>query len=212
VTIVNGVTPGEFDVTIENTSGVVFPGALSRVLYAVHDDTVTLFEDGMPASPSLEELAEDADASALFGDVDGAPGVSDAAISPSPLGPGDTYEFTVIADGTTPRLSLAAMVVPSNDTFVALGGAGIALVDDAGDPLSDEDLAIAVADALGAWESGTEANQAGAIGRDQVPRQAADGDGVAEGSGLVRFADDDLVWVWPEADQVIRVTVGPTGK
>lgn len=213
VTIVNGTNPGEFDVTIENTSGgTVFPGALSRVLYAVHDDSVTLFEDGMPASPSLEVLAEDADASALFGDVDGAPGVSDAAISPSPLGPGATYEFTVIADDTTPRLSLAAMVIPSNDTFVALGGAGIALLDDAGDPLSDEALADAVAAALGAWESGTEANQAGAIGRDQAPRQADDGAGVAEGSGLVRFADDDLVWVWPEADQVIRVTVGPTGK
>lgn len=213
VTIVNGVNAGDFDVTIENTSGAtVYPGALSPVLYAVHDDTVTLFDENMAASPSLESLAEDGDATALFGDVDGGAGVSDAAVGPSPLGEGDDFQFTVTADEATPFLSIASMVVPSNDTFIAFGPAGIRLVDDNGVALTDQELAAAVAAELSAWEAGTEANQAGAIGRDQAPRQAADNTGVNEGNGLVRFTEDDPVWFWPEADQLIRVTIGPTGN
>lgn len=213
VTIVNGAVAGEFDVTVENTSGgTVYPGVLSPVLYAVHDDTISLFAEGMPASPSLESLAEDADASALLGDLEGTAGVSDVAVGPAALGEGESFSFTVTADATTPFLSIAAMVVPSNDTFVAFSPTGIRLVDDDGTPFTDAEYVVEVAAQLSAWEAGTEANQAGAVGRDQYPRQAADNVGADEGASAVRFASDDPVWAWPEADRIVRVTVGPTGN
>jgi len=213
VTIENAPQAGEFDVTIENTSGAtVYPGVLSPVLYAVHDDTISLFTEGMAASPSLESLAEDADPSALLGDLEGTAGVSTVAVGPAALGEGESFTFTVTADATTPFLSIAAMVVPSNDTFVAFAPTGIRLVDEDGVPFTDAEYVIEVATQLAAWEAGTEANQAGAIGRDQYPRQAADDTGVAEGAGTVRFTEDDPVWAWPDADQIVRVTVGPTGN
>jgi hypothetical protein len=213
VEIVNGTAAGEFDVTITNTSDTTaYPGTLSPPLWTIHDDTVTLFTPDAPASPAIESLAEDGDESVLFGDLDGDAGVSIVAFGADPLAPGDSVQFTVIASADTPFLSIAAMVAPSNDTFVAFEPGGIRLVDDDGAPFTDGELATEVAGQLSAWESGTEANQAGAIGSDQAPRQAADNTGVDEGTEIIRFAEDDPIWAWPEADQLIRVTVGPTGN
>jgi hypothetical protein len=212
VTIVNGGAAGEFDVTIENTSGTTaYPGNLSAPLWAVHDDTVVLFDPDMPASPSIEALAEDGEADGLQGDLDGDAGVSEVLVGPLALEPGDSLNFTVTADASTPFFSIASMVQPSNDTFVAFEPGGIRLVDDEGTPFTDMELAVEVAAQLQAWESGTEGNQAGAIGSDQAPRQAAPNTGVDEGAGTVRFVDGDTIWAWPEADQIVRVTVGPTG-
>ena len=210
---VAGGPTGDFEVTIENTSGgTAYPAVFSPVLWAVHDDTVTLFTAGMPASPSLETLAEDADPSALLGDLMGDAAVSATDVDVMPLGPGATFQFTVVADAQTPFLSVAAMVLPSNDSFVAFAGGGVRLVDDAGDPLSESDIAAAILAQLGAWESGTEANQAGAIGRDQAPRQAADNTGANEGNTLVRSTEDDPIWAWPAVDQLVLVTIAPTGN
>ncbi len=212
VTIVNGGAAGEFDVTIENTSDTTaYPGTLSPPLYAVHDDTVVLFDPDAVASPAIEALAEDGDADVLQGDLDAEGGVSSVVVGPLALEPGDTLNFTVDATAATPFFSIASMVQPSNDTFVAFQPGGIRLVDDEGTPFTDMELAVEVAAQLQAWESGTEANQAGAIGRDQAPRQAAPNTGEDEGEGTVRFTQDDTIWAWPEANQIVRVTVGPTG-
>lgn len=213
VTVVAAGMPGSFDVTIENTSGATaYPAAFSPVLWALHDDTVVPFVAGTAASPSIEILAEDADNSGLLGDLMGDPGVAEIDTDAMPLGTGATFAFSVNPDETAPFLSIFAMVIPSNDTFVAFGGGGVRLVDDAGVALSDEDIATAIAAQLGAWESGTEANQAGAIGRDQVPRQAQENTGTNEGSGVVRGTEDDPVWAWPTANQLVRVTIAPTGN
>jgi hypothetical protein len=214
VTIVNGTALGEFDVTITNTSDTTaYPGVLSPPLWTVHDDTVTLFTPGAVASPEIESLAEDGDPIPLFGDLGSAAGVIQVGAGPGPLDPGESYQLTLTTvDTTYPFFSIASMVVPSNDTFVAFEPTGVRLVDDAGTPFTDAEIATEIASQLAAWESGTEANQAGAIGRDQAPRQAAENTGVDEGNGLVRFTEDDPVWAWPDADQIIRVTVGPTGN
>lgn len=209
VTVEDGAA-GELDITIENTSGgTAYPALFSAPLWAVHDDSVSLFTGGMPASASLEILAEDGDPSALLGDL-GA-GVSDSDVAPMPLGTGASYQFTVAPDATTPNLSVVAMVIPSNDTFVAI--ASVALVDGGGNVLSAAEAEAAIAAALGAWEAGTEANQAGAAGSDQYPRQAADNTGANEGDTLIRtMDDDDPIWAWPDANTLVRVTVAPTGN
>lgn len=209
VTVEDGGAPGELDVTIENTSGgTAYPALFSAPLWAVHDDTVSFFDAGMPASPSLETLAEDGDPSALLGDL-GA-GVSASDVAPMPLGTGASFQFTIAPDETTPNLSVIAMVIPSNDTFVALT---VPLVDGGGAVLSAAEAEAAIAAALGAWEAGTEANQSGGAGRDQYPQQAADNTGANEGDPLIRtMDDDDPIWAWPDANTLVRVTVTPTGN
>ena len=208
---------GAFDVTITNTSGgTAFPMVIRPVVYGVHDDTVMLFESGAAASPGLEELAEDGVPDTLFAEIDGVTGwnetqivdTPDGAMGPGSLAPGDSYTFTVNATETFPLFNFAAMVVPSNDTFISLGE-GISLFDGA-EALDDEALATAVEGALAAWDAGTEANQAGAIGRDQAPRQDAPNTGANEGNGIIADVNDkDPVWVYPDPARLIRVTVAP---
>lgn len=201
---------GDFDVTIENTSAATpFPGALSPVVWAVHDDTASAFQVGAAASAGLEELAEDGDGAALLAELEAAAGVGTAGIEgAAPLAPGDTVTFTVTATAAERFLSLAAMVAPSNDTFMAFAPAGIALLDDAGAARSDEDIATDIAAALAAWDAGTENNQGGALGSD-MPPAGAPNTGASEGSGVVRDAEDDPVWPVPEPSNIIRVMVGP---
>jgi hypothetical protein len=190
-------------------------------VYALHDDTVMLFELGVTASPNLELLAEDGDPAGLLGDLMGAAGVADAGVvdtptgggmvPPGPLLPGDSYEFTVTPDATNRFLSIAAMAVPSNDTFLAFSPAGIALMDAMGNPIAEEAVAADAATQLGAWDAGTENNQAGAAGADMAPFGAPN-TGAPEGTGVVRDADDDPVWPVPDSVNILRVTVGPTGN
>lgn len=169
-------------------------------------------------SPGLEELAEDGDPTGLLGEVDGMNGVGSAAVvdtpdgevDPGSLAPGQSSVFTVTADATHRFFSFARMLAPSNDTFAAFGSTGSELIDDQGTALDDQALADAVAAALSAWDAGTEANRAGAAGRDQTPRQANAGDGVGEGTGQIRGTKDDPVWMYPEPEHLLRVIVGPT--
>ncbi len=211
VTVEAGAGPGELDITVENTSGgTSYPALFSPVLWASHDDSISAFTAGMPASASLEILAEDADPSGLLGDLEGDAGVAASGVDDMPLGTGSTFTFTVTPDSDAPNLSIIAMVIPSNDTFVAIDS--LPLVDDAGELLDIAEIQDALDAAVGAWEAGTEANQAGAIGRDQYPRQAADNTGVNEGNGLVRSTEDDPIWAWPSADQLVLVTIAPTGN
>jgi hypothetical protein len=102
-------------------------------------------------------------------------------------------------------LDLAMMVATSNDTFVSLGPKGVELADTQGDPRPLADINADLAAALGAYDAGTEANQAAALGPDQAPRQAAPNSGPAEGDGTVRAVDQ--VWAFPPVTDVMRVTV-----
>jgi hypothetical protein len=211
---------GSFDVTITNTSDTTaYPGEVSRVLWTVHDDTFFMFADGYEAEPGLESLAEDGDPSLMLADLETAPGVAsmdivevpDGAGAPAPLAPGDSYTFTVVPSGADRFLNIAAQIGPSNDTFVSLGGAGLALLDDKGAALSDVAIAQAIATQLGAWDAGTENNQAGAAGAHMGPAGPVN-TGPSEGNGLVRDSADDPVWPSPDVVTVLRVTVGPTER
>jgi len=115
---------------------------------------------------------------------------------------------TLTVDAEHPVLDIAAMVAPSNDTFIALGDAGVRLLDEQGMARSDEALAADVQAAIGAFDAGSEANQAGAAGPDQAPYQAMAGDGRPEGDGLVRSVDADL-WPFPAVGDLVRVTISP---
>lgn len=216
--------PLSFGVTLSNTSGMTaYPGILTPVAWAVHSDTVSLFNVGQPASIGLERVAEDGATDTLVQELDVAnnPGIVRAgvrnvpvgAINPGPIMPGQAYSFVVTADPAHPYLSLATMAVPSNDTFMAFFPAGLRLLNENGMHRTAEELAADINNPQSgfvAWDAGTERNQAGAAGPDQAPRQAGPNTGANEGGGLVRMlTNPDPVWSYPPASDVLRVTVIP---
>ncbi|MGB0383855.1 MAG: spondin domain-containing protein, partial [Ardenticatenaceae bacterium] len=206
-----------FDVTLTNASdSTVYPGALTPMLWAVHDNSVKLFQTGTPASAGLQSLAEDGDASTLQAALAAMAGVSSSAVAGNgPIMAGGSFTATVTLDANHRYLSLANMVVPSNDTFAAFGPAGIVLLNQDGTPRTDAEIAADIADEFIAWDAGTERNQAGAAGPDQAPRQAGPNTGADEGNALVRLLggqlrspeSTDSVWSYPNVSDVVRVTI-----
>ncbi|MEM7133660.1 MAG: spondin domain-containing protein [Chloroflexota bacterium] len=218
MTIEHGPMPLSFIVTISNTSGsTVYPGALTPVAFATHSDQYQLFTVGELASAGLEALSEDGNASILHGEFDNAIGVGHhgvralavGASGADPIGDGGAYRFIVMPDAAHPYLSVASMIVPSNDTFLAFGGQGIRLLDENGVRRNEADIATDIASDLIAWDAGTERNQAGAAGPDQAPRQAAANTGADEGSGNVTLISSDSVWDYPNISDLLRVTITP---
>lgn len=213
IELVGGTT---FSVTLRNTSDTTpYNGILTPVAWATHDERVSLFEIGEPASVGLERLAEDGNAqpladalSAFIGN-----GVGTAAVEGSGgIGAGGEFAFTVTPTTTYPYLSLASMIVPSNDTFMAFFPEGIKLLNDDGSPRTQPEINADIAARFIAWDAGTERNQAGAAGPDQAPRQAGPDTGADEGDGTVRILNDanpDPVWDYAPLTDVLRATLIP---
>jgi len=217
MTVAAGQTPSSLAITVTNRSGdTSYPGILTPVVWVVHDSTLALFQVDEAASPGLEELAEDGSPSGLATAIAELPGRLASGVAnlplgsqePGPLFAGDSYTFEVTPDASHPYLSVASMVVPSNDTFAAFGPSGVRLVDEGGAMRPVEDIVRDFAAELIAWDAGTERNQAGAAGPDQAPRQAGPNTGADEGNGEVRELSDP-VWSYPKVAEVLRVTVEP---
>lgn len=223
VDYLEGTDPPQFAVELLNTSrDTAYSNAgLTPVVWALHNNQISLFEIGAPASPQLERLAEDGTTGPLLSLLQSVPQVDAANVQNMPSGTGETrpiffsesYEFTVtVTDGEFRYLSLASMLIPSNDTFVAPFPRGIPLTDAAGNPLPQSVIDQEIAEQFIAWDAGTERNQAGAAGPDQAPQQAGPDTGAGEGPGTVLLFDDttsDPVWDLPPVADVMRVTIVP---
>ncbi len=112
-----------FAVTVTNlTRGQTF----TPVLVASHREGVTLFTLGAPASPQLAFLAEEGDTARLAQLLLVTPGIRDVADSgPPPDGfvlPGQSKTVVVDAGRGADHISVAAMLIPTNDAFFALNG------------------------------------------------------------------------------------------
>ncbi len=131
----------------------------------VLDGEEPLFTEGAPdRGVGLEALAEDGDPSRLVDALDppsGAFAIPDGAEAPAPAFPGDAYVFTVEA-APGDLLSVATMLVQSNDRFFAIQGL----------PLFDGDTPFEGTVDLTLWDAGTEVDQPAGTGPDQAPRQA----------------------------------------
>lgn len=150
---------GEVEVKIiNNTSGNYF----TPLLVTTHAKSTSLYGVGEEASSSLQMMAEGGDISGLVSDL----GEVDAFIVENPaaelLAPGQSTMATVESDKDHSLLSIAAMILPTNDGFVALNGweipnkKGIYKVN------------------LNAYDAGTEANDeivngGGAVGTPGIP-------------------------------------------
>jgi hypothetical protein len=106
-----------YEVTITNiTRGQTF----TPILVASHSTRVQFFELGAPASPGLAVLAEDGSPAQLASALAATGEVFDAQTIPGLLAPGASASVQVKSRGRFDQLSLAAMLIPTNDTFVAL--------------------------------------------------------------------------------------------
>ncbi|MEO8190442.1 MAG: spondin domain-containing protein [Acidobacteriota bacterium] len=109
----------KFEVTITNlTRGQRF----TPVLVASHKKGVRLFELGGPASPQLEILAEEGNTAPLKALLAAMPDVRDVTDSGGLLDPGHSVTLTVRTGGGFDHVSVAAMLIPTNDGFFALNG------------------------------------------------------------------------------------------
>lgn len=108
-----------YRVTVTNIShGISF----TPVLAITHKAGAHLFELGAPASDELAAIAEGG-ATTPFKDKLFAAGVAkDAASSAGLLAPGASVSLTLKADGDFDYLTVAAMLLPTNDGFFAVNG------------------------------------------------------------------------------------------
>lgn len=107
-----------YEVSITNiTKGQAF----TPQLVALHKGSVKLFSLGEAASDSLEELAEGGNTAPLMADLKSMPEtVSDVFTNEVLLLPGMTTRFEIRAHPRHHFLSFIAMMLPTNDTFVAI--------------------------------------------------------------------------------------------
>ncbi len=108
--------PPGFEVTITNlTARQVF----TPILVASHWPGIHLFALGSPASVELEQLAEAGDTQPLADRASGSAAVGEVVSSGAPLPPGQSVSVRVRANGRFTHVSVASMLVPTNDAFFA---------------------------------------------------------------------------------------------
>lgn len=113
----------KYEVTIVSiTRGQQF----TPFLLATHTEDVSLFELGSPAAPELATLAEEGNTAPLAGLLRANPQVRAVVTGDGLTDPGRRVSFSIRAHPGD-RLSLAAMLIPTNDAFVALNGVRLLL-------------------------------------------------------------------------------------
>ena len=174
-----------FDVTLVN---ITHNQPLSPPVVVFHESEFTLWTIGESASAGLELLSEAGDASLLVSENP----MSVNMVGASVVAPSDRVTIAIdlsensFSDGTQIRLSLASMLVNTNDAFAGLTGVDIS-------QLSVGDSLMLVAPI---YDAGTEANSETAA---TIPGPAAAGEGfnierddvnfVARHSGVVSLDD-----------------------
>jgi len=112
----------QYEVTVTNlTRGQTF----TPILVATHKRSTQLFELGTAASSQLMALAEEGDTSPLATLLEGSADVSDVTIGSGLLEPGESVTVEISSRGRSRDISLAAMLVPTNDAFVALNAVAL---------------------------------------------------------------------------------------
>jgi archaellum component FlaF (FlaF/FlaG flagellin family) len=106
-----------YEVTITNiTHSINF----TPILVASHRKGVSLYEPGTPASEELTAIAEGGDTAPLAAVLADDSRVADVQNSGGLLMPGQSITVTVSAKRGARYISLASMMLPTNDGFIAL--------------------------------------------------------------------------------------------
>lgn len=111
----SAVAQVDYEVTITNiTPGQTF----TPQLVVTHPGNAIIFRLGEPASPELEMLAESGDTGPLTNALSGV--AMDITTIPGLLGPGERASVVVSGNPGRGFVSVAAMMIPTNDSFVAM--------------------------------------------------------------------------------------------
>ena len=132
-----------YRVTITN---LTYDQIISPPVVVVHDGRFSLFQPGHASSDELAALAEDGMTGPLAGLLAVSSGVSDYAVAAGGIPPGGSITVEVGGRGFARMLSLAGMLVSTNDAFAGLDGLS----------LSSRTGALVVE--VPAWDAGSEAN------------------------------------------------------
>ncbi|MDJ0711276.1 MAG: spondin domain-containing protein [Woeseiaceae bacterium] len=113
----------QFSVEIQNLSNAIY---YTPFLVAAHPEGTSLFTVGEAASANLQAMAEGGDIAGLVADVNGL----GATVVENPagglLGPTASTTFDMDTDGTSnDRLTIVAMLLPTNDAFAGLNAVEI---------------------------------------------------------------------------------------
>ena len=112
-----GASAMDYEVTVTNlTRGQQF----TPILVASHKAGVRLFELGTPATSQLRTLAEEGNVVPLTALLLGNPDVRDVVNSGALLNPGHSVTQRVSTRGNFDNVSVAAMLIPTNDAFFAV--------------------------------------------------------------------------------------------
>jgi hypothetical protein len=110
---------GSFEVTVTNlTRGQQF----TPILVATHKKGVKLFRPGSPASQQLATLAEEGNTMPLKDLLLGMSEVKEVVVGGGLTDPGKSTTITVKTQGDFEHVSVAAMLIPTNDAFFAING------------------------------------------------------------------------------------------
>jgi Spondin_N len=154
--------PIRYKVTIFNwTAGQTF----APPLLITHAQNYSIFKPAMAASEGLAILAESGATGALLDEAGDA--VTAAVTADEPVGPGQKVTMTITGNPGRDFISLAAMLLPTNDTFVALRPI----------PLSGGGTVLKK---LYAWDAGTEHNSESC---QHIPGPYCGGEGYSAVSG-----------------------------
>ncbi len=108
-----------YEITVTNlTRGQSF----TPILVATHKEGVSLFTEGSPASPELALLAESGNTAPMAAALGANANVYDVTTIPGLLAPGKSVTVKVKMEGKFDHVSMAAMLIPTNDGFFALNG------------------------------------------------------------------------------------------
>lgn len=105
-------------------TNILSAGQFTPILAVVHAPQISLFELGDEPTVGLATLAEGGDNSVLEASLSGLKEVAVAASFTPPGAPltfaGDTTEFEITVPANFRFISLASMILPTNDSFFAL--------------------------------------------------------------------------------------------
>ena len=175
-----------YEVTITN----ITPGqAFTPQLVVTHPGSGILFKLGEPASAGLEILAESGDTGPLTDSLSAV--ATDIQTIGGLLLPGEQSSIVVAGTPGTGFLSLAAMLIPTNDTFMALNRIRL--------PVSG-----GIQQLVPAYDAGTEYNdqncanipgpQCGGEGQGSSPGPNENDEGFVHiGNGIHELGDEDVL-------------------
>ena len=200
-----------FEITLTNlTTGDPGMGGqvLSPPIFAAHPAGFKISELGQPASPALVALAENGDTSGLA--TIAAAGGANVAMAAGVVPPGGSVTATVTADMVNSSLSVASMLVSTNDAFIA--AVDVALFDENGDPVS-------ATLELMSYDAGSEDNTEmasdipGPLGLDEATdplmsneRVPTEGGVIAAHEGIQGVGDVGEAFAWEEPTATLMIT------